>query len=80
MPLITVYARREPTRDSLSRSLGLGHKLDIAIYRDRACTVLFACFPWYYRRKPCARSKSVVLNCYRWALEWVAPRAEAHGQ
>lgn len=90
--LTTVYARREPTQDSTSLMLGLGHpnkpddpslseqdmlrrglfgKLDVVVYRDEALTDQFARFTWDLSNKPRLGQITVILNCYRWNLQWM---------
>lgn len=38
---ITLFARKEPTRDTISIAHGLGQKLDTVLYRDHACKEIF---------------------------------------
>jgi hypothetical protein len=77
--LITVFARREPTRIPEARALerispGCCKRLtDIAVYRDRECTQPFGRFGPDHSLRPRSSSKTVRLNCWSWALEWVAP-------
>lgn len=77
--MITVYARREPTADSLRWSLP-GYpfgKRDVQVYRDAECTNPFARIPWHYSSCPRRAQKTIVLNCYRWRLQWVPDLAPA---
>jgi hypothetical protein len=68
--MLTVYARKEPTRDTLA----IQHKLDkkdVVFYRDEACTDRFCHWSWHLS-PPRRNRKTVTLNCYRWAVKWVA--------
>jgi len=69
--MLTLYARKEPTVDTVSRSLGQTRKQDVVIYRDKACTERVARWPWFFSGRPRRNSKTVVVNCWRFALEWV---------
>jgi hypothetical protein len=70
--LITVYARREPTRDTVAQARAPKNRWkDVVIYRDPACTQLFAVFPWWVAKRPTRASSRVMLNCYWWALNWL---------
>lgn len=71
MNLLTLYAKKEPTTDSVSVAFGLKKKLDTVIYKDRACTETYARWPWHYSSCPRRGQKRVTLNCWRWNLEWV---------
>jgi hypothetical protein len=70
--LITVYARREPTRDTVARKQAPKNRwLDVVIYRDLACTQLVGVFPWWATKRPTRASRRIMLNCYWWALNWL---------
>lgn len=69
--MLTLYARKEPTQDSVAKALGLKGKQDTVFYRDRACTQVMARKPWHQSGQPRRNSKRVTLNCYNWNLEWV---------
>lgn len=69
--LLTLYARREPTTDSVVLSLGLKNRFDVALYRDVACTQLAARYRCDMSSKPTKRQNTVMLNCWRWRLQWV---------
>ena len=69
--MITVYARKEPSKD------GSRGRSDVQIYRDAACTTPFARFSWWCSNKPDRRFKRVTLNCYRWLIHWL-PAAETN--
>ena len=77
MGLITLYARKEPTADSVSRAHGLGDKQDVVLYADKECTRQKARWPWHLSNCPTRRNKFVTLNCWRWKLEWLPMAASA---
>lgn len=68
---IMLYARKEPTVDTLARALGLGHKLDVVLYKDPACSEFYARWSWHLGPPRLGR-KFVMLNCYRWAIAWIS--------
>lgn len=67
---LTLFAKKQPTTDSVSQQLGLAEKQDTVIYRDRNCTKVAARWPWYLSNCPRRSQKTVMLNCYRWNLAW----------
>lgn len=69
--LLTLYARKEPTRDQLVEA-DKGKK-DTVVYRDRECTEPMGRWPWHYSNCPKCGQAEVTLNCSRWQLEWVDP-------
>jgi hypothetical protein len=69
--LITLYARKEPTTDAIAIEHGLGHKNDVVFYKDEACTQRYCRWTWHMS-PPRKNRKSVILNCYRWAIQWLA--------
>lgn len=69
---LTLFARREPTTDTVAIAHGMAHRKDVVVYADKDCTQLRGRFPWYYSGLPRRNSRSVMLNCYRWALQWAA--------
>ena len=72
MKLITLYARREPTTDSvLLKYAPQVRKLDVVIYNDENGTTPKARFSWWHSGKPHKGSKVITLNCWRWALKWL---------
>ena len=79
-PLITVYARREPTRDLTALSLGMAHLRDVVIYRDKEATLPFCHFAVDASNKPTRRNKKIVLNCALWMLEWIDDLPALKGQ
>lgn len=75
--LITLYARREPTTDTVCKQY-LPPKLlkaatDIQLYYDPDCTRPAVRYR-YGMRRPTRSSRTVVHNCNRYALEWLPPR------
>jgi hypothetical protein len=77
MQLLPLYLRKEPTTDSfLLAAVERGQcrldkrNQDVVIYRDPACTELFARWPWRYGNKPDRRYTTVTLNCYKWQVIW----------
>lgn len=71
MKLITLFAKKEPTADSVSIQHGLEKKLDTVIYRDQECTQVIARWPWHYSNCPRRNQKRVTLDCYNWNLSWL---------
>jgi len=70
--LVTVYARREPTRTTVAREHAPKNRWrDVVIYRDSACTQLFGFFPFWVSRRPTRASRRFMLNCYWWAIKWL---------
>lgn len=67
--LLTLYARKEPSRDPLSRQHNLDTQ-DVIFYKDAACTQFYARWTWD-RSPPRRNSKKVILNCWTWALKWL---------
>lgn len=70
--LLTLYARKEPTRDSVSIAHGLGSRKDTVLYRDALCTQRAAVFGWFQSSCPRRWQKFVTFNCCHWRLQWVA--------
>ena len=72
----TVYARHEPTNDSVAikhlDAKTLATCKDVIIYHDRKCHRFYANFPWFYNQsKPDRRNRYVTVNCFRYKLVWV---------
>ncbi len=72
----TVYARHEPTDDSVAIQhldpKTLATCKDVVIYHDRNCSSRYARFPWFYNlSKPTRRNRFVTLNCFRYRLVWI---------
>ena len=70
--LLTLYARKESTTDPVSIQHGLGGKRDAVFYRDPACTLVAARWPWHYASCPRFGQRRVRLNCYQWKVQWIA--------
>ncbi len=64
--MMTLYARREPTTDSLCPS-----KKDVCLYRDAEGTQRVARHPWHYSSTPDRRYKWIMHNCSRYRLLWL---------
>lgn len=78
MGLLPVYARHEPSTDKVLRKYAPNaKKSDVVVYRDAGCKRMFCRFPWYFSNKPTRRRKTVMLNCFYWALNWVPDVAPA---
>lgn len=71
MNQLTLFAREEPTTDAVSIQHGMGHRKDVVMYKDEGCTQLYVRWPWCYSGRPRRNSKQVMLNCYRWKLQWL---------
>lgn len=72
MSLIQVFMRREPSSDSVLKQYAPGlKKNDVVVYRDRGMKERFGHFPWHYSNRPNKRSRTVTLNCYKWAAVWL---------
>lgn len=77
MTMLTLYARKEPTRDTVSIAHGLARRQDTVLYRDAACTDRAAVFGWYQSSCPRRGQRRVTFNCWNWNLQWVpAPRKD----
>lgn len=72
MSLLPLFARKEPTKDSIAIAHGLSDRKDTVLYRDKSCTKQVARWPWHFSNCPQPRHKRVTLNCCRWDLVWVA--------
>jgi hypothetical protein len=68
---ITLYARKEPTTDHVSKCHGMGNRKDVVLYGDADCKVPKARFPWFATGRPRQGQRGVTLNCFRWSLCWV---------
>jgi len=71
MTLLKVFTRREPTTDQVALAHGCRDKKDTVFYRDALCTEPMARLPWHLSGHPRRNSKTVMLNCYRWQVQWV---------
>jgi hypothetical protein len=73
---LMLYLRREPTVDDVWLKYGDGRtKYDVRAYRDRACTRLACLFGWF-GRPPRRGCKTTMMDCYRWAVEWLLDATE----
>ncbi|WP_146052310.1 hypothetical protein [Diaphorobacter sp. LR2014-1] len=74
--LLTVFARREPTKNAEALALGkifpgsTAKMTDVVIYRDSACTNVMGRFPPHHSGRPRRKSKKVNLSCWVWRLQW----------
>ena len=72
MSLLTLYAKKTPTKDTLTTTtLGWKGKLDTTLFSDPACKVAKMVIPWHYSATPRRNQKTVMYNCWRWNLVWV---------
>ncbi|MFM2408552.1 MAG: hypothetical protein RL358_1294 [Pseudomonadota bacterium] len=69
--LLSLYARKEPTTDSVSIMFGFKKKLDVVLYKDRECTKPEARWRWDLSNCPRHGQKTAMYNCCRWNLVWV---------
>jgi hypothetical protein len=70
MNLLTLYLEKIPTNDWYAKDF---KKIvyDVVAYRDQGKTEVACRWPWYYSNKPTKRNKTVMMNCYRWNIEWI---------
>ena len=72
--LLTLFARYEPTTDPVARAYLPAQQLDkardVQIYRDDACTQPAARYRFGSTR-PTRSSRTVMHNCFRYALTWL---------
>lgn len=68
--LITLFARKELTQDPIDKRY-FSRKKDTVLYRDALCTDCVSTWPWHNSNCPRRNSKTVVLNCWRWSLQWI---------
>lgn len=69
---LTLYARKEPTTDDVLKSFAPNaKKFDVAIYSDKQAQNKKCVFRWDLSNKPTRRNKYVVINCFRYKLEWI---------
>ncbi|CAK9251230.1 unnamed protein product [Sphagnum jensenii] len=64
MPLPVIYARREPTNDRMN--------MDVQYYADKECRQPLARLAWYSENAD-YDEKTTILNCNRYAVEWLEP-------
>lgn len=74
--LLTLFARHEPTTDPICKQYLppalLTKATDVQLYRDSACTQPAARYRFGMTR-PTRSYKTVMHNCWRFALEWLPP-------
>lgn len=70
MTHLKLFARKEPTADTVAIQYGLPRKQDTVLYRNAECTQVVARWPWYHSNCPRSGQKRVMLNCYQWKLAW----------
>lgn len=63
----TVFVRHEKSTDPLVRKHAPA-AVDTAVYEDRECTKPKGRFT---DRRISKNTKTLMLNCYRWRIEWV---------
>ncbi|MGF6440496.1 hypothetical protein [Paraburkholderia youngii] len=68
--LIKIFARREPTVDAVAIERGVKGKRDVVFYRDADATNRIARWSWYLS-PPRHGRRTVTLNCWLWAVEWL---------
>lgn len=70
MSLLTLYARREPTKDQLAKKYLGPESLDVVIAKDPEFqNVIHRYAP--DRKRPDRRYRFVNHNCYRFNLKWL---------
>jgi len=68
--MITLYARLEPTKDSVLLEMCPNSKrMDTVIYVDSEFSEIKCRIPWYHKNRPISR-KTITLNCFKYNLEW----------
>jgi hypothetical protein len=68
--LLSLFAKKEPTKDATTLELGWTGKSDVVLYRDSECTQMACRWPWFLSNKPRRGQKRVMFNCYQWNLVW----------
>ena len=71
MNQLKICARREPTRDPVSRAIGLKRRLDVVAYADPACTVPLARWAWFLSTCPDRRHRHAMVNSATYELNWL---------
>lgn len=71
MELLSLYARKEPTVDTVAIQHGLAKKQDTVLYRDKDCTQRAARVPWHFSNCPRRSQKRITLNCWPFQLIWL---------
>ena len=65
MSLLTVYL--EKTKDLGAK----GKNFSVIAWADKNKVERKCVFPWYSTNKPVKRNKFVMINCYKWQIEWL---------
>lgn len=72
--LITIFARKEPTEDSIAKQYASKHALknmkDVVFYRDAKLSIPFARWSWF-NNPPRKGTQKVTLKCWNWSVEWI---------
>ena len=66
MNSITLYLQKIPVSD-----LTCGKTFNVIAWEDKEKTKKKCFWPWYQKGRPDKRNKTVMVNCYKWAVEWV---------
>ena len=75
--LLTLYARREPSADSvLLKYAPQAKRFDVVFYADHKATQPKGRFMWFSAGNLRPTHKTVMLNCYRWRMVWL-PKVQA---
>lgn len=69
--MLTLYARKEPTQDSVLHQYAPGvQRFDVVFYKDRSGSDRYATWEWF-KTPPRLGQRTVTLNCYRWNVVWL---------
>lgn len=78
MNLITLYARLEPTTDTVAlryctlAQLQQSKFKDVVLYEDRACTRIYCRYSWQYSDKPKRnKTKEIYIDYCRYKIKWI---------
>jgi len=73
MSPLTIYWKREPTTDEVAKKYLSPKQLkrcrETVFYKDQKATHFYARLPWNYKGQPTNRTKTKILNCYKFKLE-----------
>lgn len=70
--MITLYARKEATQDSIAILHGQAYRQDVVLYADKEGQEFKARWVWHLSSIPTKRNKYVTLNCNKYKLEWIS--------
>lgn len=74
--MLTLYLRREPGRPFPGEGFPPPPRaFSVQAYADEAATVRKGRWAWWQSGRPDRRNRYVMLNCYRWRVQWL-PDAE----